>query len=155
MNDATPEPKRCEVCGKRLARNNYSGICSTNPGCRSALKARRAAGTASQGRKPCSHPDGCPNLSRRNGLCEMHDRRVKKTGELGPAELMRKPLEIPAGTVFGRWVTLEDFDRKAGRRILCRCNRRSVRKLTRERDALAARLAELERQLAEQQGILF
>ena len=121
MDDGTPAPRSCELCGKRLARNNYSGICSTNPDCRKTLKARRAKGTASPGRKQCSHPDGCPNLSRRNGLCEMHDRRVKKTGDLGPAELMRKPLEIPAGTVFGRWVTLEDFDRKAGRRILCRC----------------------------------
>lgn len=121
MNDGTSEPKCCESCGKRLASHNRSGICSTNPGCRKALKQRRARSRSTAGRKQCGHPDGCPNLSRRNGLCGTHDARLKKTGELGPAGLIRKPLEIPAGSVFGNWVTLEDYDPKVSRRILCRC----------------------------------
>ena len=124
MNDGTPEPRRCEVCGSPLYRTNTTGICNDRRKleCRRAQdeKRRRARGVPPRGRKQCAHPDDCTELARADGLCGTHAARLAKTGELGPSDLIRKPIVILAGEVFGKWTALEDYD-LTDRRILCRC----------------------------------
>ena len=123
MNDATSERRRCEICGKPLARHNTTGICaSRNRECErtKAERLRRANGVPAKVQPTCSHPDGCPEPVHGNDLCDTHGARVKRTGKLGPAGLIRKPIEIRAGEVFGHWTTLEDYIPGSGR-ILCRC----------------------------------
>jgi len=123
MNDATPEPRLCEVCARRLFAHNTVGICQLTPECRRAYneRMRRARGQLPKVRKQCGHPDGCPRMARRDDLCPMHAQRLKRTGKLGPAGSLRKEAVVRAGDTFGRWTALEDYDRKTGRRILCRC----------------------------------
>lgn len=54
MNETTPQPRQCEVCGRRLAPNNKTGVCTgsgSTPACRSAYLKR-------QQRKSRAKPDG-------------------------------------------------------------------------------------------------
>lgn len=46
MNEATPEPKRCEVCGAPLRRGNLTGLCCVKgrPACQKERDKRRRAG---------------------------------------------------------------------------------------------------------------
>ena len=69
----------------------------------------------------CTHPDGCPNPHYGNGLCVMHNARVKRTGILGPAALTGgHRIEISPGDSFDRWVALESYSLE-NRNVLCRC----------------------------------
>lgn len=123
MDNGTPERRRCEICNRPLARHNTTDICaSRNRECErvKAERYRRANGVPAKVQPTCSHPGGCPELVHGNDLCDTHGARVKRTGDLGPAELIRKPVEIRAGEVFGLWTTLEDYVTGSGR-IFCRC----------------------------------
>jgi hypothetical protein len=124
MNDRTAEERCCDVCGRPLKRNNFSGICAgvgSTPECRRVRdeRARRAKNIPPRGRRECSQ-DGCRRTARADGLCGTHAARLTRTGELGPGELIRKPIVILAGEVFGKWTALEDYD-LTDRRVLCRC----------------------------------
>lgn len=116
--------RQCEVCGRPIRRNNLLGICKTdNPECVRArgAKIRRNRGIPPRGqRRPCSVPD-CPNLSRRHGLCPMHDERAKRNGDPGSAEKVIEPRVIHAGDRFTCWTALEDYASDKPR-ILCRCD---------------------------------
>jgi hypothetical protein len=125
MDDGTSEQRHCEVCGRRLFRNNTTGLCSGlggTPECRRLReeRRRRSNGVQPRGPKRCGHPDGCPQVNARNGLCDTHASRLERSGELGPADLIRKPIEILAGSVFGKWTAMEDYN-LTDRRVLCRC----------------------------------
>lgn len=123
MDNATSEPRHCEVCGSRLYRHNTTGICQKTAACRRAQgeRWRRANGMAPKVRKTCKHPDGCPEESRRDGYCSMHHQRLQRTGELGPVGSLRNVATVEAGDTFARWTALEVYDRKVSKRILCRC----------------------------------
>lgn len=41
-------------------------------------------------KKQCSHPDGCPNPSRKRGWCNLHYQRFLDTGDIGPAEKLNR-----------------------------------------------------------------
>lgn len=127
MTNPSPGRAHCEVCGRPLSRNNTSGICSgiyMTQECKRvrAERQRRANGVRPMGtkRKKCAHPDGCNVISSKNGYCAAHAGRLDRTGELGPVDLILKPIEVLAGTVFGKWTALEDYD-VTDRRVLCRC----------------------------------
>ena len=68
----------------------------------------------------CSHPDGCPRQICGNGLCEMHLARLKRTGELGPAGMLRNPRLVHWGDTFGEWTALGSTTR-TNERVLCLC----------------------------------
>lgn len=121
MDDATPEPRRCEVCGGPLRRNNTTGICRTTPECnRERTRRRRAAkGPGKLQKKKCSRGT-CPKTAVSHGVCPMHAARFRRTGDYGPDEPMREPLVINPGDTFGRWIVLESYS-TTNQRILCRC----------------------------------
>ena len=118
-NGISIEPRYCAVCGGLLRHDNTTGLCKRTPECVRERGARRRRGPAQQP-KQCSHPDGCPNPARTNGVCNMHALRIRATGELGPAGPKYHPIVISAGDVFGQWTTLEDYVWTDGK-ILCRC----------------------------------
>lgn len=111
MNDATPVPpptrsggrkrqsralpesarEACAVCGGKLRIDNIVGVCRRTPECRRERKARLRRQAARE-RQP----------------------RV-------PAEHPRRVSAIPAGTVFGRLVTLEESPKGGRAKVLCRC----------------------------------
>lgn len=71
MNDATSEPRACDVCGKSLRNTNISGVCSSTPECRKE-RSRRDPRKAS-GPKPVQrYCEICGKQIQRNnltGLC--------------------------------------------------------------------------------------
>jgi len=135
---ADPSVPACEICGKPLSRNNQIGLCdgSDSPACKQARTARRNAA-----RKPrvipASERPACPvcggklRADNKVGVCgktpacrkEMAERRriaARKTGPAAPRERPRRIPAIPAGTVFGRLVTLEESPKGDGK-VRCRC----------------------------------
>ena len=53
MNEATPEPRRCEVCGGPLDRKNRSGICGQTQACSAGRPASRDAKAPAADMKLC------------------------------------------------------------------------------------------------------
>ena len=43
--------------------------------------------------------DGCVRDSRANGMCDTHDKQLKRTGTTGPIRPRRKPAERPSHPV--------------------------------------------------------
>lgn len=140
MDDGTSEPRTCEICGKPLYRNNTTGICSGKGG----TKACKSARLKTRGRKNRAVPEAereacavCGTKLRADnevGVCrktpecrkELKSRRRQAArkgvpdGRRVPRERARRVPAIPAGTVFGRWTTLEESPRGNGK-VLCRC----------------------------------
>jgi hypothetical protein len=124
MDDGTAEPLTCKVCGGPLRALSKTGICVRNPECKRLCDEHRRR---AQGVKPkkthrmsCDHPDGCPRPRWRGPYCDMHALRLEKTGELGPVGPIPQRITVPAGTLYGFWTTLEDYDH-ASAMVLCRC----------------------------------
>jgi hypothetical protein len=122
MNDATSEPRTCEVCGKQIRSHNTTGICTdrSSTECRRERenRERRAKGIPPRRRQQCSRP-GCRKLRKRGGVCGMHWGRFERTGDYGPDEPIDLP-EVYAGEIYGRWMVLPG-DIASGRRVPCRC----------------------------------
>lgn len=122
MNDGTPEPGCCSVCGGPTRRSNTVGICRMNPKCRRANDEVRRRASGASPRRPrqiCRHPDGCPEFVSNDGLCPMHYSRFRNTGQLGPVGRLRQPDTVKAGDTYGSWTVLEDTC--GGETVRCRC----------------------------------
>jgi hypothetical protein len=89
MDNATPEPRCCEVCGGRIDRDNRLGICGRTPECRTArnLKKRRSLPRPEQ--KSCEVCGGPIRSDNELGICQRPDRpkcrnaRARKQREQG------------------------------------------------------------------------
>lgn len=113
--------RTCSVCGRPIQDRNNLGICHSTTECQRARSEinRRARGVKPMGtRKGTCSVDGCPKPHFANGYCAMHNARVQKTGEPGPAGMIRKRAQIASGGQFGSWTALEDY---SGDLVLCRC----------------------------------
>jgi hypothetical protein len=136
---ADPAVPSCQVCGQPLSRNNQAALCdgSGSPACRDARNALKAE-TRPPRVIPASERPACPvcgsklRADNKVGVCgktpacreEMAERRriaARKTGPAGPREHPRRVPAIPAGTVFGRLVTLEESP-KGDSKVRCRCS---------------------------------
>jgi hypothetical protein len=130
--------RECRICGRPLSRNNQTGLCdgSKNPACKSARNAGRSA-TRKPRVIPASERPACAvcgsklRADNKVGVCgktpecreEMAERRriaARKTDPAAPREHPRRVPAIPAGTVFGRLVTLEESPKGDGK-VRCRC----------------------------------
>ena len=76
MNDATPEPRRCEVCGDPLQRGNKYGICAnkSKPACllareRKRDRSPRAPGKPRHGQRHCEICGDPIRYDNRYGVC--------------------------------------------------------------------------------------
>jgi hypothetical protein len=143
MDKATSEPRTCEVCGKRLYRNNKSGFCSgggSPAACKSARNKaarcnRQSRALPESAREACAVCGGKLRADNKVGVCrrtpecrqEIKDRRRRAARKIGPAdrrasrERPRRVPAVPAGTAFGRWVTLEESPKGGNGKVLCRC----------------------------------
>jgi hypothetical protein len=129
MDDVTPEPRSCEVCGAPIRRDNKYGICvnGTKPECLAARKrkkpkqASRSSGESSRSCEVCGRPI---NRNNQSGICGRPDspeclkERGRRTREGFAADLDRPA--ITAGEVFGNWTTLETCGAQK-HAVLCRC----------------------------------
>jgi len=74
MNDATPEPRRCKVCGDPIRRHNKYGICAdqTKPACRQAREQLRESTSPPQEKscEVCGRPIRSDNET---GICQRPD----------------------------------------------------------------------------------
>lgn len=127
MNEATPEPGRCEVCGDPIRRNNSYGICTDQDKSECvAARRRKRLGLPEPGEKTCEicgKPLRCDN---KTGLCSTRGTsecsRVRKRMDRGAADprASRYLITIKPGDTFGLWTALEEYDPKR-RYVLCRC----------------------------------
>jgi len=111
--------KPCKHCGRPLRRDNTTGFCTRTAECKNAGR-RIVRSNRRRTVNRCTHPGGCPNPICGNGLCEMHLRRLSRTGELGPAGTLRNPRLVHWGDTFGEWTALGSTVRTS-ERVLCRC----------------------------------
>ena len=143
MNEVTPEPKRCEVCGDPIRPDNKVGICSGRgkPECARARDRKRQADRPSRPRalrKPeskapradadqrycevCGSPLRCDNET---GICGGRNRpecrKVRRSGLRAAVTQPQHGSYIKAGDVFGKWTALEDYSRD-NRNVLVRCS---------------------------------
>jgi hypothetical protein len=148
MNDATPEPGHCEVCGDRIRSDNRYGICTngSKPECMEVRRRRMregitvarlenpvfAAGTVF-GRwtalEPCIAQKQfvlcrCECGTERRVLAEkLIKERSRSCGCAAVASMVQARFSHPyitAGTTFGRLTVLEDVARSTDR-ASCRC----------------------------------
>jgi len=127
VDDATSEPRRCEVCGDPIRSNNKYGICSdqTKPACEKARRLKREGRSESEQKtcEICGRPLRCDN---RTGVCSARGSteclRVRQRIGRGVADpkARRHLIVIKPGDTFGLWTALEDYDPKR-KRVLCRC----------------------------------
>lgn len=96
----------CVICG--AAYDSWRGGPAGRPAVTCSAECRKVRrnqtnreGRVRQERVPCAHPDGCGNLAWAKGLCDMHLRRLRETGELGPVGRTVAPKGTPALTKLG------------------------------------------------------
>jgi hypothetical protein len=127
MDDATPEPRCCEVCGDPIRENNKYGICTdqAKPACVAARR-RKRLGLPEPGEKTCEicgKPLRCDN---KTGICSDRGNsecnRIRKRMSRGAADprVGRRYIIIKPGDTFGLLTALEDYDPKR-KLVLCRC----------------------------------
>ena len=142
MNEATPEPQRCEVCGARLWRGNTTGICGDSKRTACARERARRTGVAmifitagDTFGKWTALESGRSAYGRTLRRCECGTEkpvinaglvrgRSKSCGcNLLAASARRFPNPyIPARTVFGRLTVLDDAPRALSDvRCACEC----------------------------------
>ncbi len=138
MDDATSEPRRCEVCGSPIRLSNTYGICTdqAKPGCVAARR-RKRLGLPEPGEKTCEicgRPLRCDN---KTGLCSERGAteclRVRQRIGRGVADprARRQLIAIKPGDTFGSWTALEEYNPKR-KRVLCRCScKRGTERLVR------------------------
>lgn len=129
MNEATPQPRRCEICGDPLHGNNLIGICGDKPECVKArnrkTEDKRGRGADPQAEKRfcevCKDPIRSDN---RTGICGNHEKtacmRERKRKEALRAGTVAHRIKISVGDTFGRWTALEDYSLD-NKNILVRC----------------------------------
>jgi hypothetical protein len=128
MDDATPSPRTCTVCGRPLQRGNQSGICSgdsSTPACKSARskaakRKRKSRVVPDSERKACAICGGKLRADNKVGVCRRTPECRAEIASRRWANGRRAPV-IPAGTVFGRWTTLEENPPGTRSKTLCRC----------------------------------
>ena len=137
MNDATSEPRCCEVCGDPIRRNNSYGICTdqAKPECVAARR-RKRLGLPEPGEKRCEVCGKPLRLDNKTGICNdtsrnSECRRVRKRMDRGVADprASRHLIIIKPGDTFNSWTALEEYDPKR-KLVLCRCecgNEKAVR----------------------------
>lgn len=92
MTKPKPRP-HCEICGAPIYSSNTIGVCKNGtPECRREYKRR---------------------VRRRRGIPARGEKRQRKSTRRVPA--------VPAGTVFGRWTTLEESPMGTRSKTPCRC----------------------------------
>lgn len=80
----------CVICGAgytwtRTERGGGRPPVTCGPECRRVRRNQtNLSARQRHSRATCAHPDGCGNLAWAKGLCDMHLRRLRETGELGP-----------------------------------------------------------------------
>jgi hypothetical protein len=127
MDDGTSEPRRCEVCGDPIRKNNTYGICTDQAKSRCvAARRRKRLGLPEPGEKTCEvcgRPLRCDN---KTGLCSDRSAtecwRVRQRMGRGAADPRgyRHLIVIRPGDTFGLWTALEEYSPKR-KLVLCRC----------------------------------
>ncbi len=126
MIDATPEPRRCALCGDLLRRSNVYGICANpdKPDCQKERWRRKREAQPKPERKRCDVCGDPLNSNNESGICGDHTKtacmRERKRREAIRAGVVVHRIKISAGDTFARWTALEDY--VPGRRlVLVRC----------------------------------
>ena len=113
MNEVTPEPRQCKVCGGPLRFDNTVGVCRRNPECRRVRDRRQRAAHPQPERKPCDVCGRPLNRNNESGICGDHNSpacmRERKRRAAQRAGTIAHRIEISAGETFGRWTALEDY----------------------------------------------
>lgn len=127
MNETTPGPRTCRICGDPIRRNNKYGVCSdlTKPACE---KARRLAreGRTEEEQKACEICGQPLRLDNKTGICSDRGtsecRRVRRRMNRGAEDprAQRHLLTIHPGDTFGLWTALEEYSTNS-KTVLCCC----------------------------------
>ena len=126
MNEGTPGPRTCEVCGDPIHRDNKYGICKNKPECARRRDRRRralarAARPAPQRCEVCDSPLASRNKS---GVCGNHDNpdcmRERKRRDAARRGVKANRITVKAGDVFNHWTALEDYT-LGDKQILVKC----------------------------------
>ena len=124
MNEVTPEPRQCKVCGGPLRFDNTVGVCRRNPECRRVRDRRQRAAHPQPERKPCDVCGRPLNRNNESGICGDHNSpacmRERKRRTAQRAGTIAHRIEISAGETFGRWTALEDYS-PVSKLVLVRC----------------------------------
>lgn len=73
MDDATSEPRHCEVCGEPINRNNAFGICERTPACRTARNRKKRRSLPRPEKRTCSVCGRPIRSDNEMGICQRAD----------------------------------------------------------------------------------